>query len=202
MSTPSFVVRQPAWRWFPAQTTGITPAARSGYGAALFDNSLCIAGGYDGKAGLDDAHVLDLDTLRWRSLYLHRRPAEAGFGDRFLFGHTRIGGVIFVHGGMSSKNLNNVRSDLIAVDCAGSTLTTLQMSGDDPGPWSRSTMAAMSNSLWVVGGWDGKSWRDDLFRVRLGPGRVADVTAATWEKVETTGCCCGHLLTGRFGEAR
>eukprot|EP01137_Pigoraptor_chileana_P013763 Opistho-2@67642 len=61
------------------QTSGSPPSPRSWHSAvALPDRKIVVSGGFDGENSLDDAHILDLDTMAWSALSpsseIFRRP--------------------------------------------------------------------------------------------------------------------------------
>ena len=122
-----------AWRWFEPKTTGRVPEPRAAMAHAVMDGEFVIAGGWDGKTAFDDAYSLDLSTFRWRK-HSFSGMCDASLSDRIFFGHTSSPeGLIFVHGGASPKNLNDMFDDVLTFDAKTSKLCRLRTSGNGPG---------------------------------------------------------------------
>ncbi len=182
-----------AWRWSVVQTTGSRPKPRGTYASALFDGSFYVLGGWDGKKAYSDGYALDVDIMRWRSLYIGRVKADDAprsappptIDDRMHFGHTAADGIIYVHGGMFPENLAIVRDNMFAFDTRTSMLRELRLSGDGPGPISRQAMAVANGYIWVIAGWDGKQMLDGTFRLKIANWEAGEV--GKWERIKTEG---------------
>ena len=172
-----------AWRWSALPTHGTAPAPRTAFASALFDGALIIAGGWDRSTAFDDMHALNLKTASWQAV-----PAfsPSPFANRILFAHASVEGSIYVHGGTSADNMGAVRDDLFRIDVAEERWEALATEGDGPGSVARHSMAAMGGSLWCFGGWDGGSFLEGAFRLRLGH-TSSPAAGAVWERLEVRG---------------
>ena len=169
-----------AWRWLSPTTSGRAPTARNMHASAIFSGELFVVGGWNGQTAFHDAFALDLLTFRWRELALR---GDGTLENRALFGHAASERRLFVHGGLSPTNLNDIRSDLVALDPTTGQLRQVSTTGDGPGTIARHAIAEKDDALWVFGGWDGKRWLDTTYVLRLG----ADALSGRWERVETGG---------------
>lgn len=170
-----------AWRWFSPSTTGKTPAPRASFASAVVNNTLFIAGGWDGTSAFDDAFGLDLELFRWREMFV-RKTGNATLDGRILFGHASIGETLYIHGGTKVTNLADRFSDVLALDTASGELRTVPTSGDGPGGLMRHTIAARENSLWVVGGLAEK-FSSAVHRLDI----LDDGDGGTWHRVAAEG---------------
>lgn len=174
-----------AWRWSSPSTSGKPPSPRAGYASAVFGGTLFVVGGWDGTKAFNDAFALDLETFRWRQLFLRgegdddKPPLEG----RILFGHAGIGKTIYIHGGAQVSNLATLHDDVLALDTASGSISRLATSGRAPGLLMRHSIAARGAALWVVGGFDGKSFSSDVHRLDFGE----DGAEAVWHRVEAEG---------------
>ena len=73
-----------AWRWFSPSTTGKTPAPRASFASAVVNNTLFIAGGWDGTSAFGDAFGLDLELFRWREMFVRKQAMQPSMGAFFL----------------------------------------------------------------------------------------------------------------------
>jgi|AntAceMinimDraft_5_1070358.scaffolds.fasta_scaffold156114_1 N-acetylneuraminic acid mutarotase len=65
--------------WVPVDTAGVKPSARRGLSATVLGDELAVFGGEDAdRKYLDDAHVLDLTTMTWRSVGVGGSNGKAG----------------------------------------------------------------------------------------------------------------------------
>lgn len=181
-----------AWRWFEPKTTGRVPEPRAAMAHAVMDGEFVIAGGWDGKTAFDDAYSLDLSTFRWRK-HSFSGMCDASLSDRIFFGHTSSPeGLIFVHGGASPKNLNDMFDDVMTFDAKTSKLCRLRTSGNGPGLRCRQANAYMNGYLYAFGGHAGKGWLESIHRLdvdsaHLVGGGSTDGVVATWEEITAKG---------------
>ena len=67
---------------------------------------------------------------------------------------------------------------MLALDPVHQTLSRVPARGDNPGPVARLACAAMEDSLYAFGGWDGRAWLDSLHRLDLSTRRWAIIAAS------------------------
>lgn len=184
-----------AWRWHTPATTGKAPAERAGTAAMVHENSLYVLGGWDGKTAFDDGFAYNIDTHKWRKLHVRPQTGAATKyypqGDvtlkgRIFFGAVGLNGVLYVHGGCEVTNLNDMHDDVLAFEPQSGVLRRLRTEGEGPGYLARNVIVARGNALWVVGGWTGKRWTNEVYRLDLPVFSGADA-AAVWSPVRTTG---------------
>lgn len=143
---------------------------RAGFASAIIDGpTLIVAGGWDGQRAFSDAFACDLSAGQWRPVSL---TGDATLERRIMFGHASDGGLIYMHGGTDNEDMAAVKRDLIALDPMAGTLTTISdVHGDGPPGLARHAVAASSGSLWVFGGWDGRTFVADAYRMHLDEAR-------------------------------
>ena len=156
------------------------PEPRAGTASAMVEGELILIGGWDGRTAFADAHALSLSTLRWRSLSL--RGTESLLSDRIMFGHASSDDLVYIHGGCSPKNLAEIFADVFTVNTKTGKMQELDTEGTGPGKIARHANAIMHGHLYAFGGWDGKRFRDETFRLDL---RTRG--APRWEQLVTSG---------------
>jgi hypothetical protein len=59
----------------------LVPGPRAAHSCNLIGNRMIVFGGWNGKKGLNDLHVLDIDKMEWcvHGLWLTFVPADARF---------------------------------------------------------------------------------------------------------------------------
>ena len=180
-----------AWRWTVQETTGRPPSPRAGFASALINETLYVAGGWDGTSAFGDAFAVSIETRHWRQLAVRGREGATLEG-RILFAHASIGSTLFMHGGAEATNLANMHSDLLALDTRTSTLRVVATGGVPPGPLMRHSMAARENSLWMFGGFRGRAFSADMYQLEFhdiyGDAAVNDgMPEAMWRPVKAIG---------------
>ena len=187
--TPLASAAMALWRATPVRARGTIPSPRANYASALIDGSLHVLGGFDGKETFDEAFVLTVEHMTWRKVKLER-PDDATLTKRMLYGHATHNKIIYVFGGVNNQNMAEMSGDVTAYDTEAGTLVTVETEGPSPGKIARQACATLGDSIWVIGGWDGKNWLDTTHRLRLptaGGGRAYKhhTHRARWELVPT-----------------
>ena len=150
------------------------PMARSRHAAARVDNRIFVIGG-EGETGqpLRRADVYDIDANRWTSL----PPLPVATSN---LAAAAIGDAIYVAGGTydaappdnAPPEFNPV---LWRLDLASNKWEAL---GNIPVPVAGAALAADESTLYLAGGWDGKTMRDEIWSYKPAP---AGGPPAQWE---------------------
>merc|ERR1719197_1766255 len=90
--------------WTEPPANGVPPSSRVGHASALVDTKVFFFGGHDGKACLNDVHVLV--TMNWRTLQVKGGRPNPRIGCTL----TTVGAKLVLLGGAAQeKALNDVR---------------------------------------------------------------------------------------------
>lgn len=143
--------------WIQPRVNGSLPPSRNAQTVTVVGNRLFLFGGHSGNKHLRDLHILDTETMTWSQPETVNGQAPPG-----LRGHTAtlIGSKIFLYGGYDGRGRSN---DLYLLDPV--TLTWEHPPTTDRTPAGRQRHTAClvgSNKLFVLGGFDGYKWLNDL----------------------------------------
>jgi len=150
------------------------------------DQRLVVIGGRigaDGKTRTDDVCVLDVVGDKWHSPTLR----SIGPGPIDCHAAISIGGRIWIFGGRSDTHTR--LSTVWTLDTDTWTWNEQRCTGTMPSPRSSASTAAIGTSIYVFGGFDGFSVRNDMY--------VLDTKTLEWRVVE----CKGQVPTARYTAA-
>lgn len=158
------------------------PCGRCGHTMCVYEESLVLFGGFDGKKWLNDLHILDMNSLVWT------QPKVFGPSPQPRQYHTAdiIGNTLYIFGGYNGSAW---LSDLITLDFDKMTWQLPYVKGDAPSAREGHSMCAVGKYLYLYGGWDGSAL-SDLYRL--------DTQLLEWIKLEVQGTkpyLCGHSMT-------
>jgi len=147
----------------------------------VIGESLYIVGGQHKLDVLQDAWTIELDDKpEWRRIKLHK--AKEYLKMRIFFGHTTYNKRLYLTGGTNHQNLSEVYNDVLVLDSEDDSFTRLETEGEQPPALCRHSMVAQGGSLWLTGGFDGKSWLDTTYRLDL-----YALPKPRWSLLEVTG---------------
>jgi N-acetylneuraminic acid mutarotase len=157
------------------------PCGRCGHTAVLYNSSLLIFGGFDGKRWLNDLHSFDSTSLVWS------QPRILGVSPNPRQYHTAAicDSRMFIFGGYNGAGW---LKDLVVLDLLNYRWLYPKTYGTIPLGREGHTMITYGKSLYIHGGWDGGTI-GDLYKL--------SVDTYTWEKIEITGekpILCGHSV--------
>ena len=119
----SFVMHTSNPYWTEPQVNGVAPTQRVGHAATLVGTKVFIFGGHDGKACLNDVHILV--TMNWRCVNTKGgRPSP-----RVSCSMTTVGTKLFLIGGAAGEKAFN---DVRVLDLESGMWTVPTVSGTPP----------------------------------------------------------------------
>lgn len=148
--------------WIQPRVSGTLPQARNAQTVTVVGKRLFLFGGHSGNKHLRDLNVLDTETMTWT------QPDVSGAPPPGLRGHTAnlIGHKIFLFGGYDGRGRSN---DLYLLDTETLTWEHPPQSEFTPGGRQRHTACVVGNKkLFVLGGFDGFKWLNDLHILDVG----------------------------------
>jgi DNA-binding CsgD family transcriptional regulator len=145
--SPTSIQAQPQ-RW--SELT-VLPSMRTDFGVAVYDRQIYVIGGMNESGPLDLVERYDPASNTWTTLDAKPTPATR-------IQAAMIGGVLYVPGGESAQG--QILSVLEAYDPRSKAWRTL---ASLPQPVSRYGLAAYEGRLYLFGGWDGSTFRDDVW---------------------------------------
>ncbi len=157
------------------------------------DNHLYVAGGESaGGQPVDSVAIYDLDSNEWRQAEPLPQPLAN-------IAMTAANGRIFAAGGSraaSDAGQEETSSDLVASLYAFDPQTSVWTEAAAL-PYSVAGAALVSDgqSLYLLGGWDGRAMRDEIWRLPVPQAKT--VAASTAAAAETTWQLLGHLSSPR-----
>jgi N-acetylneuraminic acid mutarotase len=165
--------------WIQPRVSGTLPQARNAHTTTVVGPRLFLFGGHSGNKHLRDLHVLDTETMSWA------QPDVQGVPPPGLRGHTAnlIGHKIFVFGGYDGRGRSKMLFKLNT-----ESLTWDHPPADEHTPTGRQRHTAVlvgSSQLFIVGGFDGFKWLNDL--------HVLDVSKL--EETAITTAAASNLIT-------
>lgn len=157
------------------------PCGRCGHSICLYNDSLVLFGGFDGKKWLNDLHFFCISSLVWSQ----PRVLGAAPSPRQHHSSCIVRAKMYVFGGYNGSNW---LSDLVVLDLKLQAALSLTATGDAPSPREGHSMAAYNEDLYVFGGWDGAA---------LGELYKLDTRRMEWSSLKTAGespQLCGHSM--------
>jgi len=150
------------------------PGPRAAHSCNLVGTRLYVFGGWNGKKGLNDLHVLDTETMEWSS------PTVTGTAPTTRNNHATfvVGTKLYVHGGHDgSKWL----ADLHMLDTATEEhrWSIPVVAGKPPSARACHTTTRLGRKLYMFGGYDGSKCFNDL--------DVLDLDTMTWIQPRVSG---------------
>lgn len=148
--------------WIQPHVTGPPPQARNAQTVTVVGKKLFLFGGHSGNRHLRDLNVLDTTTMSWS------QPSVSGAPPPGLRGHTAnlIGHKIFLFGGYDGRGRSN---DLFLLDTETMTWDHPPVTDMTPAGRQRHTACVVgSKKLFVLGGFDGFKWLNDLHVLDVG----------------------------------
>mmetsp|Transcript_3978 Transcript_3978/g.6024 ORF Transcript_3978/g.6024 Transcript_3978/m.6024 type:complete len:759 (+) Transcript_3978:1-2277(+) len=148
----------------------------------LYNDSLVLFGGFDGKRWLNDLHTLEISSLVWKQV----RVLGAAPQPRQYHTSEVIGSSLYIFGGYNGSHW---LGDLVILDLNEMKWIYPRCKGESPSGKEGHSMAAIQNYLYVFGGWNGCSL-SELHRL--------DTATMQWKRIEVQGYSprvCGHSMT-------
>ena len=148
--------------WIQPRVAGTLPQARNAQTMTVVGKKLFLFGGHSGNKHLRDLNVLDTENMTWSQPEVHGAPPPG------LRGHTAnlIGHKVFLFGGYDGRGRSN---DLYLLDTENMTWEHPPQSEFTPGGRQRHTACVVGNKkLFVLGGFDGFKWLNDLHVLDVG----------------------------------
>lgn len=153
---------------------GRLPAPRADHSLVLFESSLYIFGGYDGKAKYSDMHAYSLTTYQWEEIH------ATGMLPMPRFGHSAVvcGRAMYVFGGWDG---HDTLDDLYEYTFSSRRWGELMdVEGVKPSPRYRHTAVCCGPVMYIFAGVDKAQTRfNDLYRFHI--------PKKEWEQVRVAG---------------
>lgn len=159
--------------WLQPRVSGTIPQARNAQTMTVVGSKLFLFGGHSGNKHLRDLHVLDSETLTWS------QPEMKGILPPGLRGHTAnlIGDKIFLFGGYDGRGRSN---DLYLLNTKDFRWEHPVANESTPAGRQRHTACLVaSKKLFVMGGFDGFKWLNDLHVLDVGKLEESAITSAS-----------------------
>ena len=138
----------------PNSTNG-GPSPRAAHSCDLIGNKLFVFGGWNGKSALNDLHVLDFETSKWKQVELRGVPPSSRNNHTIAM----VGIKLYLHGGHDGKQWLN---DLHVLDTDRREWSTPSVSGNLPSSRACHTLTRVGQKLYLFGGYDGKKCFNDI----------------------------------------
>ena len=149
--------------WIQPRVSGPLPQARNAQTMTVVGDRLFLFGGHSGNKHLRDLHILDTNTMTWT-----QADSVTGQPPPGLRGHTAtlIGSKIFLYGGYDGRGRSN---DLYLLDPATLHWEHPPTTEHTPAGRQRHTACLVgSKKLFILGGFDGFKWLNDLHVLDVG----------------------------------
>lgn len=158
------------------------PCGRCGHTMSVYEDSLIVFGGYDGKKWLCDLHKFDINSLVWS------QPHFAGLTPQPRQYHAAqiIDTKLYIYGGFNGLVW---LKDLVIADLKEMKWKYPATYGSQPSAKEGLAMAAINKSLFIHGGWNGMP-NGELHRF--------DTVTNEWILLRIEGFrpqLCGHSMT-------
>ncbi|OHS97074.1 Kelch motif family protein [Tritrichomonas foetus] len=152
IDVPTQLLRTPFWgEWAMDFASGVCPEPRIGQ-CSIYDpltDSIVIAYGYNASNQyLNDCWILSLKPLRWRIL------SKSLLSPREYCSAVLIGRRMYIYGGAYEHEFHD---DLHYIDIDTGNVTIVETSGELPSPRTSPAMFASGTSIYMWGGYDGRS---------------------------------------------
>jgi hypothetical protein len=160
--------------WLQPRVSGVVPQARNAQTVTVVGSKLFLFGGHSGNKHLRDLHILDSETLTWS------QPEVKGHVPPGLRGHTSnlIGDKIFLFGGYDGRGRSN---DLYLLNTKDFRWEHPSANESTPAGRQRHTACLVnSKRLFVLGGFDGFKWLNDLHVLDVGKLEESAITTARY----------------------
>ncbi|CAG9317843.1 unnamed protein product [Blepharisma stoltei] len=163
------------------------PCSRCGHTVCLYEDSLVLFGGFDGRKWLNDVHLFNTSSMVWtQPRVLGSAPQPRQYHTAQIIGHK-----MYIFGGYNGSVWLR---DLIILDFHEMQWKYPKVKGDLPNGKEGHAMASVDKYIYLFGGWDGSAI-GDLHRL--------DTTTLEWKLIETAGSkpfLCGHTMTNVKGQ--
>jgi DNA-binding CsgD family transcriptional regulator len=185
LTAPASVRLEPRWEM---RTPLQAPLSRLAM-VALNNHLYAVGGETSSGEAADTVAVYDLDTNEWSQATPLPQPLAnaalaAANGRLFVAGGAGPGTAASVNGNLNSgAGAHNLSDRLYALDTATGEWSDV---GSLPEPLAGAALVTDSESLYLIGGWDGHNMRDEIWRYPIG----AAATPGSWQLL-------GHLSTPR-----
>ncbi|EPS63465.1 hypothetical protein M569_11319, partial [Genlisea aurea] len=134
------------------ETSGDIPVARSGQSATLFGSKLVMFGGEDRKRRLlNDVHVLDLETMTWKSVAATKNAPSPRYDHSATLHAERY---LYIFGGCSHSVFFN---DIHLLDLETMEWSLPQTQSNVVSPRAGHASVAIRGNWYIVGGGDNRS---------------------------------------------
>lgn len=171
-STIPLAWTQPKVSYAPGCPSETVPGPRAAHSCNIIGSKIYVFGGWNGKAGLQNLCVLDVETLEWS------QPATSGTPPSARNNHATFvyDGRLYVHGGHDGQKW---LGDLHTYDPATGAWAQCEVSGAVPSPRACHTITIARSKAWLVGGFDGLTCYNDLV--------LLDLDTMTWIQPKSVG---------------
>ncbi|KAA0176199.1 hypothetical protein FNF27_02256 [Cafeteria roenbergensis] len=166
--------------WEVFARPGTPPGARAAHSCNIVDGMMVVFGGWNGKEGLADVHVLSLARMEWFC------PRIVGDAPSPRNNHATfvVGNKLFVHGGHDGSHW---LSDMYVLEAAPAAAgargewrwTRPSVSGAPPSARACHCIVVHKRKAYCFGGYDGSRCFNDL--------DVLDLDTLTWTRAAVTG---------------
>lgn len=156
--------------WSCPSTRGIPPTPRFGHTMTAIGKYLYVFGGSDGKRSFNTLFILDVDSLIWT------QPPCAGTPPSTRSKHCAVplkNDSLFVWGGIGGGN------EIYLLETASLTWHIPPSNGTAPSPRYGHSGILVDQSIFIVGGHDGRKVVDDVWEL--------DIVTMTWFPTTLTG---------------
>lgn len=168
--------------WTKHITTGLVPKARGGHSCTCIPPSvnilssvrgntkgkLILIGGGDGENYLNDVHLLDLDSMDWKSLY----TAGNSPSPRSRHTATLVKNLLYVIGGGGGDG-SHIFNDVYTLDLSTMLWNKPTIKGTPPIQRWGHTSVCIGQSIYIFGGYDGTKMLNDV--------HILNTETLTWE---------------------
>ena len=160
--------------WQRLLTKGDPPNPRTDHTAVIYNSSMYIFAGYDGKSRFNDLYSLDLETKDWTTITNSGSPPAARFGHTaVVYNHS-----MYIFGGWDG---HDTLEDLYQYSFTSKVWYELRRSqGIKPNPRYRHSCIVFDSSLFVFGG-------DNKSQTRFSDLLEYNIEKRVWVKKQVTG---------------
>eukprot|EP00922_Rhytidocystis_sp_ex-Travisia-forbesii_P002760 GHVS01004069.1.p1 GENE.GHVS01004069.1~~GHVS01004069.1.p1 ORF type:complete len:974 (+),score=186.72 GHVS01004069.1:39-2960(+) len=147
--------------WIQPKVKGHKPQQRNAHSMTVRNSNLFLFGGHSGNKHLTDVHVFSTISLEWS------QPAVAGSAPPGLRGHsaTIVGDQVFLFGGYDGSGRSK-ELYLLEINPKTNRMRWLRPTEGENVPQGRQRHTAClveGRRLLVFGGFDGRSWLNDMY---------------------------------------
>ena len=150
-------------QWEEISATGDIYSARTGHTIACDDKCIYLFGGTDGQSRNNDLYQYDPQTNQWKMLEVTGLVPQSRSGSQCALQN----GVIYFFGGYTKKD-GEYFNDLFEFDIEHKHWSEIAVAASEaPVKRTDHTLSLFKDSLYVFGGYDGKSRFNDLCQFHL-----------------------------------